>query len=71
MASELDIGDCIVTVDGNEAIVDVSFIKDIGARSVATKSSFIVVNGIVASPFARVKASSKFNVEQLVTTLLG
>lgn len=51
-AQSLNVGDCLRTVDGNEAITSVSITKAKGLYTAVTTNEFIVVNGILASPFA-------------------
>jgi len=51
-AKSLSNGDCLRTVDGNEAVTAVSVTKAIGLCTAVTTNEFLVVNGIVASPFA-------------------
>jgi len=52
-ASELLIGDCLMTVDGKETLVEItSPAKDYGIYTAITHDMFIVVNGIVASSFS-------------------
>jgi hypothetical protein len=53
MASELVVGDCLLTVDGKETITEVSSSVKPGVYTAITKDKFIVVNGIVASPFSK------------------
>jgi hypothetical protein len=58
MASQVSVGQCVTVIDiGNsfaavkEQVVSVSNIAGEGVYSVVTEKQFIVVNGIVASPF--------------------
>jgi len=51
-AGSLAVGDCLRTVDGNEAVTAVSMTKAEGVFTAVTTNEFLVVNGIVASPFA-------------------
>ena len=51
-AKSLSHGDCLRTVNGNEAVTAVSVTKAIGIYTAVTTNEFLVVNGIVASPFA-------------------
>jgi hypothetical protein len=43
---------CIRTVDGNEKIKDIRIVQSKGVYTAVTESEFLVVNGIIASPFA-------------------
>ena len=52
-ADEIKINDCVKTVDGEEAIATVTAAPGQGIYTVVTKlDGLLVVNGIVASPFA-------------------
>jgi len=51
-AGSLTAGDCLRTVDGNEAVTAVSMTTAKGIYTAVTNNEFLVVNGIVASPFA-------------------
>lgn len=51
-ASALSVGDCLSTVDGNEAVTAVTMSSASGIYTAVTTNEFLVVNGIVASPFA-------------------
>ena len=50
-AGALTEGDCLRTVDGDEAVTALSVAKAEGIYTAVTTSKFLVVNGIVASPF--------------------
>jgi len=51
-AGALKAGDCLRTVDGEERVASTSATKAEGIYSVVAQNEFIVVGGIVASPFA-------------------
>jgi len=51
-ASSLKKSDCLFTVDGHDKIVSVSYKKGRGIYTVVTKNDFLIVGGVVASPFA-------------------
>jgi hypothetical protein len=51
-AKDLNIGDCMRTVDGEDIVANVSRVKGEGLYTAVTQNEFVVVNGIVASPFA-------------------
>ena len=51
-AGSLSEGDCLRTVDGGETVSALSMIKAEGIYTAVTTDEFLVVNGIVASPFA-------------------
>jgi len=51
-AGSLSEGDCLRTIDGDEAVTALSMTKAEGIYTAVTTNEFLVVNGIVASPFA-------------------
>jgi hypothetical protein len=51
-AGSLSVGDCLRTVDGDEAVTAVSMTKAEGIYTAVTTNEFLVVSGFVASPFA-------------------
>jgi hypothetical protein len=51
-ASSFAVGSCIRTVDGDESIVLASLTTSKGLYTAVTMNEFLVVNGVVASPFA-------------------
>mmetsp|Transcript_41208 Transcript_41208/g.76267 ORF Transcript_41208/g.76267 Transcript_41208/m.76267 type:complete len:299 (-) Transcript_41208:170-1066(-) len=53
MASELTVGDCLLTVDGKETLTEITSVVANGIYTAVTKAKFVVVDGIVASPFSR------------------
>jgi len=53
MASELLVGDCLLTVDGKETLTEITSVVANGIYTAVTKAKFIVVDSIVASPFSR------------------
>jgi hypothetical protein len=52
-ASELVVGDCLLTTDGKETLTEISSSLKSGVYTAITKDEFIVVDGIVASPFSK------------------
>ena len=52
-AAKIAVGDCLATVEGESRVIDVSESPGAGVYSIVTKEEYLVVNGIVASPFAR------------------
>ena len=58
MASKVLIGGCLQTVDGLAVISSIESVQSRGIYSVVTENDYIVVNGIVASPFAVNHASA-------------
>jgi hypothetical protein len=51
-ASQVSVNDCVMTVTGEERVSTVGTIVAEGLQTIVTKEEFIVVNGIVSSPFA-------------------
>jgi hypothetical protein len=51
-AGALVVGDCLLTVDGKETLVDVSQSVKAGVYTATTDDKYIVVSGFVASPFS-------------------
>lgn len=51
-ADLLTVGKCVFTVSGVEEVVGLSSVRDRGMYTLVTKDEFVLVNGIVASPFA-------------------
>ena len=70
-ASAVQAGDCLRTVDGAEKVVSVSVVDGQGVYSLVTKEEFVVVNGVVASPFAgnHAAAHAFYNIHRLLYTL--
>lgn len=52
-AAELVVGDCLLTIDGKETLVEVSSEAKNGVFTAITKDKYIVVDGVVASPFSK------------------
>jgi hypothetical protein len=52
-AGELVVGDCLLTVDGKETLIDISSTAKTGVFTAITQDKFIVVDGVVASPFSK------------------
>mmetsp|Transcript_4368 Transcript_4368/g.9256 ORF Transcript_4368/g.9256 Transcript_4368/m.9256 type:complete len:392 (+) Transcript_4368:21-1196(+) len=53
-ASELVVGDCVLTIDGKETLMDISATAKYGVFTAITQDKFIVVDGIVASPYSQI-----------------
>jgi len=49
----LVVGDCLLTVDGKETLIEISSTAKYGVFTAITQDKFIVVDGIVASPFSK------------------
>jgi len=59
-ASELAPGDCLVTIDGKETLLEVAPSSKTGVYTAITKENkYIVVNGIVASPYSKIISADK------------
>jgi len=52
-AGELVVGDCLVTVDGKETLMEVSSTAKNGVFTATTQDKFIVVGGIVVSSYSK------------------
>jgi len=53
-AGELQVGDCLFTVDGKETLIEISEKEKNGVFTAVTQDNFIVVDGIVASPYSKI-----------------
>jgi Hint module len=51
-ASSVTVGDCVMTVSGMEEVSAVEVVHGQGLYTIVTKDEYVVVNGIIASPFA-------------------
>jgi Hint module len=51
-AKNVHVGDCIMTVSGEERVSAVGVVPGQGLYTIVTKEEYVVVNGIIASPFA-------------------
>jgi Hint module len=67
-ASSVTVGDCIMTVSGMEEVSAVEMIQGQGLYTVVTKEEYVVVNGIIASPFAHnhMLANSYYNIHRFI-----
>jgi Hint module len=67
-ARSVAVGDCVKTVNGLEMVVDVKESVSEGVYTVVTMEEFVVVNGVVASPYAisHMFANVYYNVHRLV-----
>ena len=52
-ASKLVAGDCLITADGKETLMAVSSVEKNGVYTATTQDKFLVVDGIVASPYSK------------------
>ena len=71
MASKVLIGGCLQTVDGLAVISSIESVQSRGIYSVVTENDYIVVNGIVASPFAvnHASASIFYNAIEMINNM--
>jgi len=51
-AGSLKSGDCLRTVDGDEHVAAIEKTDAVGIYSVVTQNEFVVISGVIASPFA-------------------
>ena len=51
-AGELVVGDCLMTTDGKETLIEITSSEKSGVYTATTKDKFIVVDGVVASPYS-------------------
>ena len=67
-ASSVRVGDCVMTVSGKDMVSTVETMHGKGLYSVVTKEEYVVVNGIIASPFAanHMLANLYYNFHRLV-----
>ena len=70
-ASEVSVGSCIQTVSGEEKVSMVGTSRGEGVYTIVTKEEFVVVNGIIASPFGanHMMANMFYNVHRFVYTV--
>jgi hypothetical protein len=50
-ASQVNVGNCIMTISGQEKVVSVVPIESEGVYTIVTNEEYVIVNGIIASPF--------------------
>ena len=64
----MSVGDCIMTVTGEERVSSVENVSGEGVYTVVTNAEYIVVNGIIASPFGanHMMANLYYNVHRMV-----
>ena len=69
-ASQVNEGDCILTVSGEEKVSKVEITQGEGVYTIVTNEEFIVVNGIIASPFGanHFLANLLYNVYRFIHT---
>ena len=67
-AKDVNVGDCIMTVSGEERVSAVGVVPGEGLYTIVTKEEYVVVNGIIASPFAtnHMMANLYYNMHRLL-----
>jgi hypothetical protein len=67
-AKNVNVGDCVMTVSGEETVSAVEVVPGQGLYTIVTKEKFVVVNGIIASPFAvnHMMANLYYNIHRIV-----
>ena len=68
-ADAVSVGDCVMTVDGMEKVMDMVTMQGKGVYTVVTNKEYIVVNGIVATPFGGINptlANIYYNLHRLM-----
>jgi Hint module len=67
-AKNVIMGDCVMTVSGEERVSAVGVVHGQGLYTIVTKEEFVVVNGIIASPFAvnHMMANLYYNIHRFV-----
>jgi Hint module len=67
-ASSVAVGDCIITVSGMERVSAVETVQGQGLYTIVTGEEYVVVNGIIASPFAynHMVANFYYNIHRFV-----
>jgi Hint module len=70
-ASQVHVGKCIMTVSGEERVSAVETVQGEGVYTAVTQEEFIVVNGIIASPFGanHMMANLYYNMHRFLYTL--
>ena len=70
-ASQVTVGDCIQTVDGQEKVSSVEVVQSEGVYTIVTNEEYVVVNGIIASPFGanHMMANMFYNIHRVVYAL--
>ena len=67
-AKDVNAGDCVMTTSGEERVVAVGVVPGQGLYTIVTKEEYLVVNGIIASPFAtnHMMANLYYNMHRLL-----
>ena len=51
-AVDVEVGSCVSTINGKDRVATIEMVSDSGVYTVVTEQEYIVVNGIIASPYA-------------------
>jgi len=51
-AIDLEVGSCVLTVEGQRRVIEMQIVSGTGLYTVITDKEYLVVNGIIASPYA-------------------
>jgi Hint module len=67
-ASKVTVGDCIMTVSGEEKVSAAERVQGSGVYTIVTKLEYVVVNGVIASPFGanHMMANLYYNIHRFV-----
>ena len=67
-ASKVSVGVCLQTVSGEEEVSEVHWVRAEGVYTIVTNEEYIVVNGIIASPFGvnHMMANMYYNVHRFL-----
>lgn len=70
-ASGVSVGDCIMTVSGEEKVSMVEKVQGEGVYTIVTNEEYVVVNGIIASPFGvnHMMANMYYNIHRFLYSL--
>jgi hypothetical protein len=71
-AADIKVNECLQTVDGQSRVVSKTLLQARGIYTLVTQEEFIVVNGIIASPFAvnHAVASAFYSVHRMLYSLI-
>ena len=70
-ASKVTVGDCVQTVSGQKRVSKIDLVRGEGIYTIVTKEEYIVVNGIIASPFAvnHMMANLYYNMHRIIYSI--
>ncbi len=73
-AGKVTVGECVRTVSGRERVVGVTLVEGRGVYTLVTSEEYVIVNGIIATPFGGVNptlANAYYNLHRLAYALFG